>query len=88
MTDVAIIPELEIGQWPKTDNEWIHAIAFIKANLDGIINICNTQAGPNAFVESMPYDKAVLFWYGHVADRIREMTKTKQIAQESGFIEV
>lgn len=82
-----LLPELAVAQWPKTDAEWKRAIAFIQANLKGIMSICNQQAGPNA-VDSMPYDKAVLFWYGHIADHLIKAKKIKRLEPAKDYIDV
>lgn len=79
---------LEVGERPQTDAEWREAIAFIKANLKGIMAICNKQAGHNAYVEAMPHDQAVLFWYGHLSDEIINKTKKRLGALEGSAIDV
>lgn len=82
------LPELSVAQWPQTDEEWKRAIAFIQDNLKEIMAICNQQAGPDAYGDAMPYDKAVLFWYGHIADHLIEQRKIKKLPADAGFIDV
>lgn len=72
---------LDVGQWPKSDGEWKDCVAFIQANLKGIQAICNIQAGPKAYVDAMPYEQSVLFWYAHLADHIMKQKKLKALRE-------
>lgn len=72
---------LEVGQWPQSDDEWKDCVAFIQANLKGIQAICNKQAGPKAYVDVMPYNESVLFWYAHLADHIMKRNKFKSLCE-------
>lgn len=69
---------LEAGQRPQNDKEWREAIAFIQANLIGIMAVCNQQAGSQAS-NYLSYEDNVLFWYGHLADEI--MKRKNAIAE-------